>query len=514
MSAAARPAPPNGSLTTSGQRAMIDVENPATGQTVGAVEQMTAADLQRLAERGRTAQREWQALGFAERRHRLLRAQRWLADHRERVTDVMVAESGKSRADAMTEIVAAAESLLFWANNAERHLGAKRLRTASPLLLGRSVTVRYAPLGLVGVITPWNAPFSLAMLDLVPAIAAGNAVVLKPSEVAPLSAELIEDMFRAAGVPEHVFQVAHGDGSTGAALVDVVDFIAFTGSPETGRKVAERAGRNLIGASLELGGNDAMIVLADADLERAAGGAVFYAMANAGQVCMGVERVYVEAPVHDRFVELVVEKVQELRLGSGDERGPSEIGPIIFAPQIDKIADHVQDALAKGARLLTGGRRSDRPGRFYEPTVLVDVDHSMKVMTDETFGPVLPIMKARDADEAVRLANDSRYGLQSTVWTRDRARGRAIATRLESGGVNLNDAFVNLAAFDAPFGGWKDSGLGRRHGSGGIQKYCQAQTITDNRMPLRRDPFWFPASDLLGRAFGAFVALRARLRRG
>lgn len=426
----------------------------------------------------------------------------------------MVAESGKPRTDATTEIIAATEALLYWANHAEDHLVERRINPGTPLLVGRRVYARYEPLGLVGVITPWNAPFSLAMFDLVPAVAAGNAVILKPSEVTPLSADLIEEMFRAAGVPEHVVQVAQGDGAAGAALVDVVDFIAFTGSTETGRKVAERAGRNLIGVSLELGGNDAMIVLADADLERAAGGAVYYGMANAGQVCMAVERIYVEEAVHDRFVELVVQQTRDLRLGSGADREPSEVGPIIFAPQLEKIDDHVQDALAKGARALVGGRRAERPGRFYEPTVLVDVDHSMKVMADETFGPVLPIMKVRDADEAVRLANDSRYGLQASVWTGDRERGGQIARRLESGGVNINDAFINLGAFDAPFGGWKESGLGRRNSSAGIRKYCQAQTITDNRRPLRRDPFWFPASNLVGRALDASIALRARLRRG
>jgi acyl-CoA reductase-like NAD-dependent aldehyde dehydrogenase len=338
-------------------------------------------------------------------------------------------------------------------------------------------------------------------------------VLHKPSEVTPLSANLLEEMFAAAGVPEHVFQIAHGDGATGAAVVDASDFVAFTGSDTTGRKIAEQAGRNLTGVSLELGGKDAMIVLADADLERAVGGALYYGMANAGQVCMAVERVYVEEPVYDRFVELVAQRARELRLGAGDEGRLCEVGPIIFAPQIEKVADHVEDAVAKGARAIVGGRRADREGRYYEPTVLVDVDHTMRVMTEETFGPVLPIVKVRDADEAVRMANDSRYGLQASVWTRDRERGGRIARRLECGAVNVNDAWINLGAFDAPFGGWKASGLGRRNGSAGIRKYCQAQAITDNRRPLRRDPFWFPASNLVGRVFDAAIVARARLRR-
>lgn len=508
-----------GGSTTNGSGAgerrppLIDVENPATGAVVGAVPCLSAADVERLAAQGRAAQPAWQALGFKERRRRLLRAQRWLADNRGRAEELIVAESGKQRADATAEIIAATEALLYWANNAERLLSEERISSRSPLLFGRSVCVRYQPLGLVGVITPWNAPFSLAALDLVPAMAAGNAVIHKPSEITPLSANLLEEMFRACDVPEHVFQIAHGDGATGAALVDAADFIAFTGSDTTGRKIAEQAGRNLTGVSLELGGKDAMIVLADADLERAAGGALYYGMANAGQICMSVERVYVEEPAYDRFVELVAQHAGELRLGTGSDEQPSEIGPIIFGPQIEKIADHVQDAIAKGARAIVGGRRADRAGRYYEPTVLVDVDHTMRVMTDETFGPVLPIMKVRDADEAVRLANDSRYGLQASVWTRDRERGGQIARRLESGGVSVNDAWVNLGAFDAPFGGWKESGLGRRNGVTGIRKYCQAQTITDNRRPLRRDPFWFPASNLVRRALDVTIVARARLRR-
>lgn len=503
----------NGSGAGKPGGARIPVKSPATGAVVGAVEAASATDVARLAARGRAAQPAWQALGFKERRRRLLRAQRWLADHRARALELIVAESGKQPTDGTAEILAATEALLYWANNAERHLTEERLSSRSPLLIGRSVSVRYQPLGLVGVITPWNAPFSLAAFDIVPAMAAGNAVIHKPSEITPLSADLMEEMFRAADVPEHVFQIAHGDGATGAALVDAADFIAFTGSEATGRKIAEQAGRNLTGVSLELGGKDAMIVLADADLERAAGGAVYYGMANAGQVCMAVERVYVEEPAYDRFVALVADHVRELRLGTGGDAQPSEIGPIIFGPQIEKIADHVEDALAKGARALVGGRRASRKGRYYEPTVLVDVDHTMRVMTEETFGPVLPIVKVRDADEAVRLANDSRYGLQASVWTRDRERGGQIARRLECGGVNVNDAWINLGAFDAPFGGWKASGLGRRNGSGGIRKYCQAQTITDNRRPLRRDPFWFPPSRPVARLMDMTIAARARLRR-
>ena len=237
-------------------------------------------------------------------------------------------------------------------------------------------------------------------------------------------------------------------------------------------------------------------------------------MFNAGQVCMSIERAYVEAPVYEEFVAKVVEQVRELRLGATDKPGTVDIGPIIFPPQIDKIDAHVRDAVAKGARVLTGGRRADRPGRFYEPTVLVDVDHSMDVMTEETFGPVLPIMKVADAEEAIRLANDTPYGLQGSVWTADRERGAQLAARVEAGTCNVNDAMVNLAAFAAPYGGRKSSGIGRRNaGAAGIRRFCTTQVITDNRRPLKREVLWFPYSPWVTRLVRGVVGVRGRFTR-
>lgn len=493
---------------------MIEVEDPASGRTIGAVPKLTAPELDELAARARAAQPGWQALGFAGRKRVLLRAQRWLADHRRRIVDTMVAETGKPSVEALTEVFLAQESLIYWAKHAERLLADERIPGGSPLLFGRRVVVRYEPLGLVGVIEPWNAPFSLSVLDTTPALAAGNAVILKPSEITPFNAGLIAEAFAAAGMPDGVFQVAHGDGETGAALVDRADFIFFTGSQATGRKIMERAGRSLTPVAAELGGNDAMVVLADADLERAASGAVFYAMFNAGQVCMSVERVYVEAPVYDRFVELVTAEVRALRVGPSTGPGENDVGPIIHPPQIEKIAAHVDDAIAKGARALTGGRRSPQPGRFYEPTVLVDVDHSMRVMTEETFGPVLPIMKVRDAEEAVRLANATTYGLQGVVFAGDTARGERVARQLEVGGVCVNDAQTNLAAFGAPYSGWKESGAGGgRHGAGGIRKYCRTQTVMTNVRPLKREFLWFPYRARSERLIALLVAARARMQR-
>lgn len=492
----------------------IDVENPATGEIVGAVPRMTEADVHALAADARAAQRAWWGMGFDGRRRVLVEARRWLSRNRDRVIETISAESGKPRDDATVELTLGAEALAFWAKHAEGYLADERMRGSAPLLLGRTVITRYEPLGVIGIIEPWNAAYSLEMLDATPALAAGNAVILKPSELTPLSAELIQEMYLDSGMPAGVFQLAHGDGEAGGAVVDVSDYVAFTGSERTGRKVMERAAKSLTQVSLELGGKDPMLVLADADLERAASGAVYGAMFNAGQVCMSIERVYVEAPVYEEFVAKVVEQVRELRLGASDKAGKIDIGPIIFPPQIEKIEAHVRDAVAKGARVLTGGQRADRPGRFYEPTVLVDVDHTMDVMTEETFGPVLPIMKVADAEEAVRLANDTPYGLQGSVWTADRERGAQLAARVEAGTCNVNDAMVNLAAFAAPYGGRKSSGIGRRNaGAAGIRRFCTTQVITDNRRPLKREVLWFPYSPWATRMVRGLVGVRGRFTR-
>jgi acyl-CoA reductase-like NAD-dependent aldehyde dehydrogenase len=308
-------------------------------------------------------------------------------------------------------------------------------------------------------------------------------------------------------MPEHVFSVATGDGETGAALVDEVDFVMFTGSTKTGRKVMERAARTLTPVSLELGGKDPMIVLDDADIDRAANAATFYAMNNAGQVCISTERAYVDEAVYDQFVAKVTDNVRKLRQGESHGPGEADVGAVIFPPQLDIVEDHVRDAVDKGARVLTGGKRAEGAGRYYEPTVLVDVDHTMKCMTDETFGPTLPIMKVRGAEEALRLANDSPYGLAASVWTRDAARGEDVARRVEAGAVCVNDAQINYVALELPMGGWKASGLGSRHGAGGIRKYCDQQAILITRFAPKKDLHMFPNSKLKSGLIGRTLRL-------
>jgi hypothetical protein len=307
----------------------------------------------------------------------------------------------------------------------------------------------------------------------------------------------MEEGLRACGIPEGVFQVAVGRGSLGEDLIDQVDFLMFTGSTEIGRRVMERAAKTLTPVSLELGGKDPMIVLSDADVERAANAAVFWAMQNAGQTCISVERVYVEEPVYDDFVSRVAEKTAQLRQGVPSGFGSVEVGSFINPPQADIVEAHVKDAVGKGARVLAGGHRVHSEGSFFEPTVLADADHSMRVMTEETFGPTLPIMKVSDSEEAITLANDSPYGLQASVFTRDIARGEAVARRVQSGAVVVNDCGSNYSALEAPMGGWKSSGVGVRHGPEGIRKYTHRQTIVLTRFAPKKELYMFPYNRLV-----------------
>ncbi len=472
----------------------IAVENPATGQVVATLPAATPEDVAAMADRARQAQPAWHAAGFAERAKVLSRFQKWMCDNAERILDTEMSESGKTREDVTIELSLVVASAGFWAKNGAKYLKDEKVKTSSPFLLGRKTLVRYEPMGVAAIIGPWNYPLANNIGDVFPALSAGNTVILKPSSVTPLTSILMEEGLKECGIPENVFQVLVGRGAIGEYLVDHADMVMFTGSTEVGKTVMKRAADTLTPVSLELGGKDPMIVLADADIDRAANAAVFWSMQNAGQTCISVERCYVEEAIHDRFTEMVAERAQKLRQGVPGGYGSVEVGSFINPPQIDIVEAHVNDAVSKGAKVLSGGKRVQAAGTFFEPTVLANVDHTMECMTEETFGPTLPIMKVRDADEAVRMANDSPYGLQASVFTKDMAKGEAVARKLQAGAVVINDCVANYMALEAPMGGWKTSGIGVRHGPEGIRKYTHRQTILLSKWVMKKDLYMFPYS--------------------
>ena len=491
------------------------LHNPATGAPLRTVADLDAGALRELAARARSAQPDWAGLGFDGRAKVLRRLAGWLVEHRERAIETIVLETGKAYEDAqLLEIGYTLSALSFWASHAPRYLRERRAIVRSPLLAGRRVITRWEPRGLVGVIGPWNYPLLNSFGDAIPALAAGNCVLLKPSELTPLTSLMIAQGLRECGLPDGVFAVATGGAATAEALIDLVDFVMFTGSTATGRQVAERCGRALIPCSLELGGKDAMIVLEDAPLERAANVAVYYGMVNAGQSCVSIERVYVQASVHDEFVARVTEKVRALRVGAPRGPGSVDVGAITAPEQLTVIEAHVADALARGARVAVGGARAPGPGTFYEPTVLLGVDHTMRCMVEETFGPTLPVMAVAAAEQAIALVNDSPMGLGAAVFAGDLGRGEAIARRIEAGAVCVNDAAVNYFALQAPMGGLRDSGIGVRHGPEGIRKYCTPRTIvlTPRVGVPRREPQMYPYTRGSARLVRTLLALLYRRR--
>ncbi len=472
-----------------GDAGAIEVRNPATGELIATVPVDSPEAVASTVARVRGNQPEWEAMGIEGRYHWLGKLRDWLLDNQERVLETMQRETGKVRADAENEPTYLGDLINFYGTRAARFVGEESIRPHTPLLASKKLRIQYRPHPVAGIISPWNFPLILSLGDAVPALQAGCAVVIKPSEFTPLGiAEVIDAWKHEIGGPD-VFDCVQGIGETGGALVDEVDFVQFTGSDRTGRKVMARAAETLTPVSLELGGKDPMIVLADADLDRAANAAAWGGMMNSGQICMSVERIYVEEPAYDAFVDKLTAEVGKLRAGSAH----GEVGAMTSPRQIEIVADHVDDALASGARALTGGKRVPGPGDYFEPTVLVDVDHSMKVMRDETFGPVVGVMKVSDAEEAVRLANDTRYGLSGSVFG-ERERAEQVARRVECGAINVNDVLVNYFATDVPMGGWKQSGIGSRHGEGGIKKYCRSESLVITRFGGKREPGWYPYS--------------------
>ncbi|UUO01566.1 aldehyde dehydrogenase family protein [Mycolicibacterium novocastrense] len=454
------------------------IRNPATGAVAGTVRWTDPADVSRIAAGLREAQRQWEARGARGRAKVLARYAVWLGDHREEIESLLIKETGKSAVDAAQEVPLLIMIASYYIKTMDKALAPEKRPAPLPFLSIKKIEVHYRPRPVVGIIAPWNYPVANALMDAIGALAAGCAVLLKPSERTPLTAELLLRGWLDSGAPD-VLALAQGAREVSEAVIDNADFIQFTGSSATGAKVMERAARRLTPVSLELGGKDPMIVLEDADIDLAAHAAVWGAFFNAGQTCVSVERVYVLESVYDEFVAAVVRDVEKLKMGAGEG---FDFGSMIDESQVAVAARHVDDALAKGARALTGGKRPEGEGSFYPPTVLVDVDHSMLCMTEETFGPTLPIMKVTSVDEAIRLANDSPYGLSAAVFSKDIERANDVAVELDCGAVNINDVISNLMCTTAPMGGWKTSGLGARFGGAeGLRKYCRQEVVVAPR---------------------------------
>ncbi len=488
-----------------GGKRRIQLSSPATLEVIGEFECAGDDDVREALARARRAQKDWAALSFKQRASYMLRALEILVEKQDEFIEIALRETPKTRNESlMMDIYAACDSLYFYAKEAGKFLRPERKRLHGMVGLVKKLTVYYKPLGVVGVISPWNGPFILSLNPAVQAMMAGNAVLLKPSSSTAFSGKMVGDLFEQAGLPEGVLTVLLGDSRTGQALLEVgVDKISFTGSEETGRHVAEECARRFIPCTLELGGKNPVIVCADADLDNAAAGAVAGNFFNSGQYCGGTERVYVVESVADEFIAKVVERTLKLRQAS---EGEFYVGAIYWPSQLEIIEAHVADAVAKGAKVLAGGRRNpDLKGLYFEPTVLVDVTKQMRVLSEETFGPVMSIVRVRDEEEAIASANDSNYGLTASIWTKDTRKGVEIGKRIDTGNIDVNDFPCTYGSSEAPFGGRKASGVGQVNGAVGLRGYCHAQPIQVDRFGGKQTAGHYPMSLKQDEGFQKFI---------
>lgn len=533
-----------GNLTTT--RAKLQSVNPATGELLGEFEPAGEAEVRAAVARARDVAPEWRRLGVTERARYLFRLKEILYERRDEIAALITREAGKPLLESMlAEVTVVLDTLRYFGNHAAEFLAAERVPHHNLALKFKRGRLEYEPYGVVGVISPSNYPFSIPFSQLIPALVAGNTTVLKPSELTPQVGLEIREILEAAGFPPGVAGVVLGDGETGKAVASAeIDKLIFTGSVAAGKKVQALAAKRLLPTVLELGGKDPMIVCADADLERAASGAVWGAFTNAGQACLSVERVYVIRSVAEQFTHLCVGKTRKLRLGPGNEP-TTDIGPLIRELQVRRVEEQVRDAVEQGANLLTGGCRPSfligsvyRPtssagdlvesgaprreskgsagGFFYEPTVLSGVHHGMRVMREETFGPVLPIMAVEDEAEAVAMANDSEFGLSASVWTRDLKRGERIGQALEAGAVMVNDCLSYFGICEAPHGGVKASGIGRTHARLGLLEMVRVKYIDVDLVPRVPKLWWFgydPKATRMMKGFTDFLFARGLVRR-
>ncbi|MEZ5308075.1 MAG: aldehyde dehydrogenase family protein [Pyrinomonadaceae bacterium] len=472
----------------------LDSHNPADGSVVGSARVSSRDEVFKAVADAREAHDLWRRISFSERRRIVMRARQAIIQETEEIARLISKEMGKPVAEAISmEIAPVLDLMQYFAKNSKKLLKPKRRGIGLLALFGRSSTIVNKPLGVIGIISPWNFPFSIPLGEVVMAIMAGNSVVLKPSELTPLTGLKIAEIFETAQLPKNVLHVVSGGGDVGAALVDArPDKVMFTGSVATGRKIAAKAGENLTPVVLELGSKDPMVVFKDADLDKASSAAVWGAFSNAGQACASVERLFVEEDVYERFLELLVEKTDALKLGVGTDP-ENDLGAMSSARQKEIVEGHVAAFRESGAEILTGGESDD--SNFYPPTVISGADNSMVPMREETFGPTLPVASFETEDEAVDLANDTEFGLTASVWTKDIKRGRRVAEKIVAGTVMVNEVVYTHGIGQTPWGGFKNSGFGRTHGVEGLMEMVATQHIHVNRFYFLPDIWWFGYSE-------------------